>query len=271
MKFKLLAILLLSITFVSTLYAAEDEMELKTNKDKMNYLAGMQLGNLLKNDGIEPDFDILIKAAKEALDNKPPRFSQKEIQQFISDYMAERILGDNIWKIHLNKPDIMRFDKNKDYFWILETNKGLIKLKLMPDVAPMHVTSTIFLTKKGFYDGLTFHRVIPGFMAQGGDPLGTGGGGPGYEYDSEFNKNVKHDKPYMLSMANTGQPGTDGSQFFITFVPTPGLDGKHTIFGSVVEGQDVVKRLEEAGSSPSGKTKEPLIINKARIEEKAKS
>lgn len=269
MKFKLLAILLLSIYIIIPINAAEDKMELKTSKDKMNYLAGVQLGNLLKKDGIEPDYEILLQAIKESLDNKPLRFSQKEIQQIVSDYKAEKILGDNAWKVQLKKPEMMTFDKDKDYFWFLETNKGLIKLKLMPDVAPMHVTSTIYLTNKGFYDGLTFHRVIPGFMAQGGDPLGTGGGGPGYEYDSEFNKNVKHDKPYLLSMANRG-PGTDGSQFFITFVTTPGLDGKHTIFGSVVEGQDVVKKLEKAGS-PSGKTKEPLIINKARIEEKSKN
>lgn len=135
----------------------------------------------------------------------------------------------------------------------------------MPDIAPMHVTSTIFLTRKGFYDGLSFHRVIPGFMAQGGCPLGTGSGGPGYQYEGEFSDDVKHDKPYMLSMANAG-PGTDGSQFFITFKATPSLNGKHTIFGRVVEGKNVVKKLEAAGSS-SGKPKEPLIIKKATIEE----
>jgi cyclophilin family peptidyl-prolyl cis-trans isomerase len=129
----------------------------------------------------------------------------------------------------------------------------------------MHVTSTIFLTKKGFYDGLTFHRVIPGFMAQGGCPFGTGTGGPGYQYDGEFNRRDTHDRPYYLSMANSG-PGTDGSQFFITFKAAKHLDGKHTIFGRVVEGQEVVKELEKAGSK-SGKTSEPLIINKARIEE----
>ena len=162
----------------------------------------------------------------------------------------------------------MKFDPQKDYFWILETNKGNIKIKLMPDVAPMHVTSTIFLTDKGFYDGTLFHRVIPGFMAQGGDPLGTGTGGPGYQYDGEFSPKVKHDRPCLLSMANAG-PNTDGSQFFLTFVPTPWLDGKHTIFGEVVEGQDTVKKLEAAGS-PVGKTKEELKIVKARIEEKAK-
>jgi cyclophilin family peptidyl-prolyl cis-trans isomerase len=106
-------------------------------------------------------------------------------------------------------------------------------------------------------------------MAQGGDPLGTGTGGPGYQYDGEFSPNVKHDKPYLLSMANAG-PGTDGSQFFITFVPTPNLDGKHTIFGSVVGGIDVIMKLEKAGSS-SGKTKEPLNIIKATIEEKPRN
>ena len=106
----------------------------------------------------------------------------------------------------------------------------------------------MFLTEKGFYDGTIFHRVIPDFMAQGGDPLGTGTGGPGYQYAGEINPNVKHDRPYLLSMANAGRPNTDGSQFFITFKPTPWLDGKHTIFGEVVEGQDTVKKLEAAGT-----------------------
>ncbi len=266
---RLLIVLLFSTFIVLPLNAAEKQMELKTSKDKMSYIAGIQMGNLLKRDGIEPDFDILIQALKESLDNKPFRFSQEEVRQIVLEYHAEKVLGDNVWKVRLKKPGMMTFDNSKDYFWILETNKGTIKLKFMPDVAPMHVTSAIFLTKKGFYDGLTFHRVIPGFMAQGGDPLGTGAGGPGYKFDGEFKANVRHDKPYLLSTANTGQPGTDGSQFFITFVPTPNLDGKHTIFGSVVEGKDVVKNLEAAGS-PNGKTKEPLIINRARIEEKAK-
>jgi len=172
----------------------------------------------------------------------------------------------NAWKLQLKKPELMKFDSNKDYFWILETNKGTIRIKLMPDVAPMHVTSTIFLTRKGFYDNLTFHRVIPGFMAQCGCPLGTGREGPGYKYDGEFKPNVKHDRPYLLSMANAG-PGTDGSQFFLTFKATPWLDGKHTIFGEIVAGQDVMKKLEAAGS-PNGTPKEKLFIVKARIEEK---
>jgi cyclophilin family peptidyl-prolyl cis-trans isomerase len=106
-------------------------------------------------------------------------------------------------------------------------------------------------------------------MAQGGDPLGLGNGGPGYTYDSEIKANVKHDRPFLLSMANTGQLTSDGSQFFLTFAPTPWLDGKHTIFGEVVEGQDMVKKLEAAGTK-QGKPTEELKIVKARIEEKPK-
>jgi peptidyl-prolyl cis-trans isomerase B (cyclophilin B) len=167
------------------------------------------------------------------------------------------------WKQHLPKPDKVSFDPGKSYFWVLETNKGPIEVKLKPDVAPMHVTSTIYLTRLGFYDGVVFHRVIPGFMAQGGDPTGTGMGGPGYNYAGEFSATAKHDKPGILSMANAG-PNTDGSQFFLTFVPTEYLNGKHTVFGEVTKGQDTMKALEAAGSD-SGRTKEKLEIKKATI------
>jgi len=170
------------------------------------------------------------------------------------------------WRTSLPIPAVVAFTAGKSYFWKLETNKGLITVKLMPDVAPMHVTSTIYLTRLGFYDGIKFHRVITAFMAQGGCPLGTGTGGPGYKYAGEFSPKVKHDRPGMLSMANSG-PGTDGSQFFLTFVPTPWLDGKHTIFGEVVEGMETVKLLEKAGSQ-GGQTSEPLSIVKATIEVK---
>lgn len=170
------------------------------------------------------------------------------------------------WRTQLPKPEAVTFTAGKNYFWKIETNKGPISIKLMPDVAPMHVTSTIYLTRLGFYDGLKFHRVITGFMAQGGCPLGTGTGSPGYKYAGEFSPKVKHDRPGLLSMANAG-PGTDGSQFFITFVPTPHLDGKHTIFGEVVEGMETVKKLETAGSR-GGATSEPLSIVTATIEVK---
>jgi peptidyl-prolyl cis-trans isomerase B (cyclophilin B) len=167
------------------------------------------------------------------------------------------------WKQRLSKPTQVSFTAGKKYFWVLDTTKGPIEVRLLADTAPMHVTSTIYLTNLGFYDGVTFHRVIPGFMAQGGDPAGNGTGGPGYEYDGEFKGGAKHDKPGMLSMANAG-PGTDGSQFFLTFVETSYLDGKHTVFGETVKGQDTLKALESAGSA-SGKPKEKLEIKKATI------
>jgi len=168
------------------------------------------------------------------------------------------------WKSKLPEPPKLPFDAAKSYFWIIETNLGTIRIKLMPKVAPMHVSSTIYLSRLGFYDGVVFHRVIPGFMAQGGDPTGKGSGGPGYEYDGEIDKNVRHDRPGLLSMANRGR-GTDGSQFFLTFVPTPHLDGKHTIFGEVVDGMDVVKELEERGSQ-GGAPSERLVMKKTTIE-----
>ena len=168
------------------------------------------------------------------------------------------------WKTRLPKPEKVEFDTSKSYFALVETNKGPIKIQLMPDVAPMHVTSFIYLSRLGFYDGLTFHRVIPGFMAQGGCPLGTGTGGPGYKFDGEYSPKARHTNAGVLSMANAG-PGTDGSQFFITFVPTPFLDNKHSIFGKVVEGMDTLKKLEALGTE-SGRTKEPLKIDKVTIE-----
>ena len=166
------------------------------------------------------------------------------------------------WKTKLTKPAVVEFDAAKSYFALIETNKGPIKIQFMPDAAPMHVTSFMYLARLGFFDGLTFHRVMPGFMAQGGDPLGNGTGGPGYKFDGEIK--AKHTAPGILSMANAG-PGTDGSQFFITFVPTPFLDSKHTVFGKVVEGMDTLKKLEEAGSQ-SGKTSEKLTMDKVTIQ-----
>jgi cyclophilin family peptidyl-prolyl cis-trans isomerase len=162
------------------------------------------------------------------------------------------------WRTQLPKPPKLTFTKDATYEWHLKTNKGEMTLKLMPDVAPMHVSSTIYLARLGFYDGLTFHRVIKGFMAQGGDPLGIGRGSPGYAYQGEFDPKVGHSKPGILSMANAG-PGTDGSQFFITFGPQPSLDGKHTVFGELTSDVAVLKALE-AASGPGGKTSEPLIM-----------
>jgi cyclophilin family peptidyl-prolyl cis-trans isomerase len=168
------------------------------------------------------------------------------------------------WKTTLPKPEAASFDPAHTYYARMETTKGTVRIKFLPDVAPMHVTSFVYLARLGFYDGIPFHRVITQFMAQGGCPLGNGTGGPGYEFAGEFSPTVKHDKPGLLSMANRG-PGTDGSQFFLTFVPTPWLDGKHTIFGEVVEGKETLKALEAAGT-PGGHPKEPLKIEKVTIE-----
>jgi cyclophilin family peptidyl-prolyl cis-trans isomerase len=171
------------------------------------------------------------------------------------------------WRTTLTIPTIATFEKTHQYFARMVTNKGTVLIKFMPEVAPMHVTNFIYLTRLGYFDGISFHRVIPGFMAQGGCPLGTGTGGPGYKFAGEFSPSVKHERPGMLSMANAG-PGTDGSQFFLTFVPTPWLDGKHTIFGEVVEGMDTLKALEACGTTPQGTTKEPLKMEKVTIEVK---
>ncbi len=172
------------------------------------------------------------------------------------------------WRTRLSKPPKLQFDSERTYYWKLDTNVGEIRFRLLPEIAPMHASSTIYLTKVGFYDTLKFHRVIKGFMAQGGDPLGNGKGGPGYKYRGEFSPKVKHTSAGMLSMANTGRPNTDGSQFFITFKATPWLDNKHTIFGRAESRQSLATiRAMEALARPRNTTpKEPLFIEKATIE-----
>ncbi|MDC0996520.1 peptidylprolyl isomerase [Pseudomonadales bacterium] len=167
------------------------------------------------------------------------------------------------WKQNLALPAMFSFEAGKTYYWDLVTNKGTMSFRLYHESAPMHASSTKFLTDAGFYDDVVFHRIIPGFMAQGGDPTGTGRGGPGYRYEGEFDGITSHDKPGLLSMANAG-PGTDGSQFFITFVPTQYLDGKHTIFGEIVSGEETLAMLEAAGSR-SGQTSEQVKIERAII------
>ncbi|WP_168566561.1 peptidylprolyl isomerase [Crateriforma spongiae] len=125
-----------------------------------------------------------------------------------------------------------------------ETDKGTIKIELFADKTPKTVKNFEDLCAKNFYDGLTFHRVIPNFMIQGGCPQGTGTGGPGYQFEDEFHPELKHDGPGVLSMANAG-PNTNGSQFFITHEAQPHLDNRHSVFGKVIEGQDVVDAIEQ--------------------------
>jgi peptidyl-prolyl cis-trans isomerase A (cyclophilin A) len=171
--------------------------------------------------------------------------------------------------------------KGKDMIAVFETNKGTFKVKLFNEKAPKTVETFVGLAdgtrewtdpksgnkvKKPFYDGLKFHRVIPNFMIQGGDPLGTGTGGPGFRFEDEFPAGApKHDKPGILSMANAG-PNTNGSQFFVTVAATPWLDGKHTVFGEVIEGMDVVTNISKVKTGAMDRPAEDVVINHLKIQ-----
>ncbi|RFC44396.1 MAG: peptidyl-prolyl cis-trans isomerase B (cyclophilin B) [Verrucomicrobia bacterium] len=133
---------------------------------------------------------------------------------------------------------------------VLNTSRGAIEATLFASEVPITTANFLNLAKRGFYDGVTFHRVIKDFMIQGGDPTGSGRGGPGYRFPDEIRKGLKHDKPGIFSMANSG-PNTNGSQFFITHVPTPHLDGKHAVFGEVTKGQDIVDSVEQGDTIDS--------------------
>ena len=163
---------------------------------------------------------------------------------------------------------------------IFDTSLGKITIRLLEKEAPNTVANFVGLAegnkeftdsktgskaKRPFYDGLVFHRVIPDFMIQGGCPEGSGRGGPGYKFADEFHASLKHDKPGKLSMANAG-PNTNGSQFFLTVAATPWLDNKHSIFGEVIEGQDVADNISKVPRDPSDRPKTPVIINKVTIE-----
>lgn len=161
-----------------------------------------------------------------------------------------------------SSPPAMDIDPKKSYLAILQTDKGEIKIKLFADKTPKTVNNFVFLARQGFYDGTIFHRVINEFMAQGGDPTGTGTGGPGYRFADEFHQGLRHNKPGLLSMANAG-PGTNGSQFFITHVATPWLDNKHSIFGEVTEGLDVL--LSIPARDPSKRDAPAVKLNSVTI------
>lgn len=141
------------------------------------------------------------------------------------------------------QPPEMEIDPKKTYRTTMQTDKGDMVFRLHADMAPKTVNNFVFLARQGYYDGSIFHRVIHPFMAQGGDPTGTGRSGPGYSFADEFHPDLRHDNRGVLSMANAG-PGTNGSQFFITHVPTPHLDDKHAVFGQLVEGEDVLMAIE---------------------------
>jgi peptidyl-prolyl cis-trans isomerase A (cyclophilin A) len=180
-------------------------------------------------------------------------------------------------KIH---PKELSLTRTPGTYAILETSQGDIVCRLFEKEAPNTVANFVGLaegtkefsdprsgqkTKKPFFDGLTFHRVIPNFMIQGGCPLGTGTGGPGYRFADEFNKSLRHDKAGKLSMANSG-PGTNGSQFFVTVAATPWLDNKHTIFGEIVEGEDIAVKISELPRDSSDRPRTPVTLQHVRIE-----
>lgn len=161
-------------------------------------------------------------------------------------------------------PPAMQIDEKKKYKARVETDKGAMVIELFADKTPKTVNNFIFLAREGFYDGVIFHRVISNFMAQGGDPTGTGSGGPGYKFGDEFHPSLKHDKQGILSMANAG-PNTNGSQFFITHVPTPHLDNRHSVFGQVVEGLDILMSIPPR--DPNNRSAPAVRITRVTIEE----
>src|ERR1700734_1194715 len=161
----------------------------------------------------------------------------------------------------------------------LRTSQGTVQVRLFPDHAPKTVANFVELAEGGrewtdprtrqattgrLYDGTVFHRVIPRFMIQGGDPLGTGTGGPGYKFGDEIHPDLRFDRPYLLAMANAG-PGTNGSQFFITTVPTPHLNGKHTIFGEVIDGADVVDKISRLQTVPGDRPVPDVVLESVTI------
>ena len=152
---------------------------------------------------------------------------------------------------------------------VFETNHGTFEIELFEDKAPLTVKNFIDLAEKGFYDGLIFHRVIDGFMIQGGDPNGMGTGGPGYTIPDEFHKDLKHDSEGVLSMANAG-PNTGGSQFFITLAATPWLDGHHSVFGKVVKGMDVVREIGKVDTDFQDKPLAKVVMEKVTIRREEK-
>ena len=163
-----------------------------------------------------------------------------------------------------SSPPAMTLDATSDYSAEFRTNYGNFRVDLLEAETPLTVNNFVFLAQQGFYDGLIFHRVIENFMVQGGDPAGTGGGGPGYLFSDEIVAGLVFDSPGKLAMANRG-PGTNGSQFFITTVPTPHLNGNHTIFGEVTQGQSVVDAISQVTTDARDKPLQPVMIESIDI------
>ncbi len=178
---------------------------------------------------------------------------QEKIVKWVAGIFIALVVIVAVWQLWPKKetPSNLTIDVKKQYFATVKMEKGgEFVIQLFPDKAPITVDNFVKLARQGFYDGTTFHRVLDGFMAQGGDPTGTGSGGPGYQFEDEFS-DLTFDKAGILAMANSG-PNTNGSQFFITYAPTEWLNGLHTIFGQVIEGMEVVNGLtrRDPGANP---------------------
>ncbi len=165
-----------------------------------------------------------------------------------------------------SQPPEMTIDPEGSYSAEIRTNQGAISVELYAEDAPVTVNNFVFLSRQGFYDGVIFHRVIPDFMIQGGDPTGTGGGGPGYRFQDEIVPSLTFAGPGILAMANAG-PGTNGSQFFITVAATPHLTGNHTIFGRVTAGQEVADAISKVPTSRGNRPREEVVIQSIEIKE----
>ncbi len=163
-------------------------------------------------------------------------------------------------------PPAMTLDDSKSYSATFKTNHGYIEIELFRSQAPVTVNNFVFLARDGFYNDVIIHRVIPGFMIQGGDPDGTGMGGPGYKFQDEFDTSLTFGTTGILAMANSG-PATNGSQFFITVAPTPHLNGKHTIFGKVTSGQDIADAISNVAQASGNRPTEPIVIERIEIQE----
>ncbi len=161
-------------------------------------------------------------------------------------------------------PPPVTIDTSAEYIASFRTNQGNFRVQLLPVQAPVTVNNFVFLAKEGFYDGLTFHRVIQDFMIQGGDPTGKGSGHPGYRFQDEISPGLVFDAPGKLAMANSG-PNTNGSQFFITTVPTPHLNGGHTIFGEVIDGQDVVDQISMVTTDRANRPVQAVVIERVDV------
>jgi peptidyl-prolyl cis-trans isomerase B (cyclophilin B) len=182
-------------------------------------------------------------------------FSLLQTQSSEEILLEESLLSNKEW----SSPPTMTIDTQNEYTAVIETDLGNIVLRLFADESPITVNNFVFLAQQGYYDGVDFHRVIHDFMVQGGDRSG----GPGYMFEDEVDNGLKFDKPGLLAMANSG-PGTNGSQFFITHVPTPHLNGNHTIFGEVIEGMDTVFAIPER--NPNNSTSKGVVMRKVTIQ-----